>query len=121
MVKQDRDILAKLTDHTPLHTRLPIHYTRPLPRQQQSATPPKVVYKWVEGTSVFNYSDSAKTWRDYTHTDEFRTALLTIVDDTSLSNEARSQAVESFLLQQALEAGVVVKREIREPSNPNKL
>ena len=90
--------MDKISDHTPLHTTLPIAYTRPLPRQQTPLHPPQVVYKWVEGTNVFNYNDSAKVWQEYTHSDDFKSALHTIVDDPDLSNDARSQAVEAFLL-----------------------
>jgi hypothetical protein len=42
------------------------------------------------------------------------------VADTSISNDDRAAAVESFILQEAIKAGVVKEIIITSPKNPNK-
>jgi hypothetical protein len=42
------------------------------------------------------------------------------VEDTSISNEQRASGVESFLLQEAINAEVVKEITITSPTNPNK-
>jgi hypothetical protein len=41
------------------------------------------------------------------------------VEDTSISNEQRASGVESFLLQEAINAEVVKEITITSPTNPN--
>jgi hypothetical protein len=43
-----------------------------------------------------------------------------VVENTNDSNEERAAAVENFLLQEAVAAGVVKKIQITAPRNPNK-
>jgi hypothetical protein len=74
----------------------------------------------VEGTSVHDYATSAIRWAEHTDTGEFLSAFLTVVRDASLSNAARSDAVEAFLLGRAVDLGVVRKSEISKAHNPNK-
>lgn len=61
-VQDDDKILAKLSDHVPQFVTLPTPYA-PCSTHTR-ATPPtsQYIYKWVEGTSVFNYATSAKVW-----------------------------------------------------------
>ena len=42
------------------------------------------------------------------------------MEDTSISNEQRASGVESFLLQEAINAEVVKEITITAPTNPNK-
>lgn len=112
-VTSDDAILHKLTDHIPQLVTLPFPYTPPPARTAAPPVPIHTYYKWIEGTSVFNYADSAKAWREHTDTATFKTALLTVVHDPALDNDARSQAVEAFLLDQAVAAGVVKKVECK--------
>ena len=70
---------------------------------------------------MFNYIDSAITWQEHTNTVQFWEALLTVTEDATLDNDARSAAMEAFLLDQALKAGVVKKVSLVQPRNPNKL
>ena len=67
------------------------------------------MYKWVEGTTVHDYADAGIKWGEHTNDEDFAAAFLTVVGDARLSNEARSSAVESFLLDQAVALGVVKK------------
>jgi hypothetical protein len=43
-----------------------------------------------------------------------------LVQDTTRNNEDRAAAVEQFLLQEAVGAGVVKEIKITQPKNPNK-
>ena len=43
-----------------------------------------------------------------------------MVENTTISNDERAAAVESFLLQEAVSAGVVKEIKITVPRNPNK-
>jgi hypothetical protein len=42
------------------------------------------------------------------------------VDDTSISNDERAESVENFILQEAVNAGVVKEIILTSPTNPNK-
>lgn len=66
-----------------------------------------MVYKWAEGTDVRNYAESASSWLEFSQRPEFLTDLLALVNDTTCSNDDRAAAVESFILDKAVEAGVV--------------
>jgi hypothetical protein len=119
-LQQDGAILDKLSDHTLLHLRIPI--TCKLASRGRATQPAEVptFYKWQEGTTVYNYAQAGKTWAEHTDTVEFQSALLTIVNDPSLSNSARSDAVEAFLLTEAVDLGVVKEVVRSTPHNPNK-
>ena len=78
------------------------------------------MYKWQEGTSVHDYAASAIRWSEYTDTSEFYNAFLTVAQDTSVSNAARSDAVEAFLLGKAVDLGVVREVIVTKARNPNK-
>ena len=120
--------LQGLSDHACLLTHLPTS----VPPLAESAparsappggpqVPPPPTYRWVEGTSVHDYAQSSVKWREHTSKGGFAQGLAAIVGDQALGNAARSQRVEAYLLEQAVEAGVVRLVEDKVPSNPNKL
>jgi hypothetical protein len=119
-VTQDSEVLAKLSDHALQLLTLPIPTLRLPGRPTQGTQQVQTFFKWEEGTTVYDYADAGKQWAEHTDTDDFLTTLLTIVEDPALSNAARSAAVETFLLQRAVDLGVVKKCEIKTPRNPNK-
>ena len=79
-----------------------------------------VKYKWLDGSAVQNYAESANTWQAYTNTPEFIEGLQSIINDTTTTNETRAAAVEQYILTQAVQAGVVKEITITQPKNPNK-
>ena len=78
------------------------------------------VYRWVEGTRVNNYATSANAWLEFTQRPAFVEGLQNLVNDAGKNNEDRAAAVEEFVLQQAVTAGVVKKIATTRPKNPNK-
>ena len=112
--------MDKLSDHVPQFTTLPIPSTRMHTPKSSKTQAHVTTYKWVEGTSVFNYIDSAVTWQEHTNQQSFKDALLTVVGDPALDNDQRSRAVEEFFLREAAAAGVVRKVVSWSPRNPNK-
>jgi hypothetical protein len=55
-------------------------------------------YRWRSGDCLATYSISANLWREFSSTDEFAVAFKAIVNDTTISNDARAARVEQFLL-----------------------
>jgi hypothetical protein len=74
----------------------------------------------VEGTRVNNYATSANAWLEFTQRPAFVEALQKLINDAGTNNEERAAAVEEFVLQQAITAGVVKKIATTLPKNPNK-
>jgi hypothetical protein len=72
-----------------------------------------VQYKWEEGTSVHDYADAAIKWGKHTDTTQFYNKFIAIVDDVSLSNDVRAANVEAFMLQEAVQVGVVKRIELK--------
>jgi hypothetical protein len=106
-VTQDSEVLARLSDHALQLLTLPIPTLRLSGKPAQGAQQVQTFFKWDEGTTVYDYADAGKQWAEHTDTDDFHTSLLTIVEDPALTNAARSDAVEAFLLQRAVDLGVV--------------
>jgi hypothetical protein len=75
----------------------------------EKATEPKMTkrYRWRSGDCLANYGNSAKTWQEFSSTAEFAAAFKAIVNDETLTNDARAARVEEFLLDQATSAGVL--------------
>jgi hypothetical protein len=119
-IDYDATTLGSLTDHIYLYVCIPMQNIDTLHQQPREKQVPRIVYKWNEGTCVQDYADAATAWGKYTDTVPFRNAFLAIVDDVSISNDARATRVEEFFLTEAVLAGVVRKIEIRRPRNPNK-
>jgi hypothetical protein len=81
---------------------------------------PILIYKWVEGASIKDYTKSAQAWTDFTGKENFITDFSKLVTSTSSSNEERAAQVESFILKAAVAAGVVKEIQLKRPRNPNK-
>jgi hypothetical protein len=64
-------------------------------------------YSWRSGDCLANYSDTAKKWNEHTSTPDFATAFLRIIEDQTLSNDARDTEIEAFLLAEATRLEVV--------------
>jgi hypothetical protein len=75
----------------------------------EKATEPQMTkrYRWRSGDCLANYGNSAKTWQEFSSTDEFAAAFKAIVNDATLTNDTRAARVEEFLLEQATSAGVL--------------
>jgi hypothetical protein len=63
---------------------------------------------------------STHKWQDFTVKPEFLEKFIAAVRDKLLNNEDRAEAVENLVLEQAIEAGVVKKIQIKQPRSPNK-
>ena len=70
---------------------------------------------------MFDYARSEHRWREHTRGAGFVEGFQEIVRDASLTNDARSAAVEAFLLREAVAVGVVARVELSTPRNPNKI
>ena len=58
---------------------------------------------------------------DYTGSAEFITKFSALVANKTISNTDRAAAVEDFIIQEAVNAGVVREITLTSPRNPNKL
>ena len=63
---------------------------------------------------------SANAWLEFSQKPEFTEGLKAMVNDMESSNEERAAAVENYILQQGIAAGVVKEITITQPRNPNK-
>jgi hypothetical protein len=52
------------------------------------------MYKWVEGSGIKEYAQSAQAWTDFTGKEEFITEFTRLVESAEISNEERAAAVE---------------------------
>lgn len=118
-MEYDPDTLHGLSDHTMVMTSVHTAYFH---RQweKQATGEPVVRYKWVEGSGISNYAHSAHSWLEFTQKPDFVNGLSAIVIDTNKNNDERAAAVEKYILERALEAGVVQEIKITQPRNPNK-
>jgi hypothetical protein len=55
---------------------------------------PTIIYKWVEGSDIKDYSKSAQNWNDFTGNEDFIYDFRKLVESTSSTNEDRAEAVE---------------------------
>jgi hypothetical protein len=68
-----------------------------------------------------NYGTSAKTWTEFSSTDDFAAGFMAIIDDATMTNDTRAARVEDYLLEQATKAGVLDTSSTRRSFlNPNK-
>lgn len=97
-VEYDPDTLHGLSDHILVMTKVyTSHFHRVREPQVKGTTQTR--YKWVEGSSISNYAQSANSWREFTNTSEFTAGLQTIVENTENTNDERAAAVEHYILQ----------------------
>lgn len=110
------DVLHTLSDHVVLTCQLPFRAAR------HQCPPPHTttVYRWVEGDSLATYASSWRTWERHTDNPDFAQRFSDVVAGKAHDVERCHDAVEQFLLQEALAAGVVRKVEWTQPTNPNK-
>jgi hypothetical protein len=119
-IEYDPDTLRGLSDHVMVMTTMTLPQLQVLSDRAENKTTPEKIFKWVEGTNIQNYAQSAQTWTEYTSKVEFTAKFKTLVENTTLSNDERAEAVEEFLLQEAISAGVVKEIKVTVPRNPNK-
>ena len=110
----------RLSDHKLLWLSLIVNIAPPKPRHV-STTPSTVTYRWDVGETIQQQCEGISRWKLYTDTDDFRSGMQAIVNNKSLSNEARSAAVEQYLLEAGEAAGVLVAAKVGPPMNPNRL
>lgn len=115
--------MLDMSDHILLTTTIPVKYQR---HPKGGATGPaaeaegETRYKWHVGCTVAEQMEGAGRWHAHTSGEAFQQGLEAIVEDGALGNAARSDAVEQYLLDQAVEVGVVKKLTPKTPRNPNK-
>lgn len=69
-------LVGSLSDHAALYVSVPWERS-PAPIAD---TPTRLVYKWVEGSSLADYSHSWRAWNRYTDSPEFALAFHAIID-----------------------------------------
>ena len=77
-------------------------------------------YRWIEGECLLEYSKSATKWKQHTNTQEFTDAFLRTIHLTAEDNERQTANLETFLLDEAIAAGVIAVITRRTSRNPNK-
>ncbi len=110
------DLLGALTDHAALYVRLPWALLGTANVRGECTT----VYRWVDGTSLADYSHSWRSWNAHTDSPDFAAEFTAIIDSHVGDIESLATAVEQFLLRHAVQCGVVVRQERFVASNPNK-
>jgi hypothetical protein len=69
-VEYDPDTLNGLSDHILVMTKIKTaHFHRV--QEQKTKGEKTVKYKWLDGSAVRNYAESANTWQAYTNEPEF--------------------------------------------------
>lgn len=69
-------VLKGLSDHVVLHGSIDFKAAK----RQLPASPPRTLYKWVEGSSLQDYADSWRAWNSYTDTPGFAQRLHAVID-----------------------------------------
>jgi hypothetical protein len=90
--------MSGLSDHIVVITRIKTSYANGR-RTKQSNNEPHVVYKWMEGSQVSDYANSAKSWQAFTQKTDFLKALETLITSTDKNNDDRAAAVEEYIVQ----------------------
>ena len=108
--------VGSLSDHAALLARVPWA----VPRAPTDSSTVRTVYRWVDGTSLADYSHSWRAWNRYTDSPGFAGEFDAIIDAHAHDLDALASAVESFLLREAQLAGVVTEQRRFVAANPNK-
>jgi hypothetical protein len=58
-----------------------------------------VQYKWVEGSGINNYAQSAHSWCAFTNKPEFTNGLQAIIEDLTNNNDKRAATIVKYILQ----------------------
>ncbi len=109
-------LIGSLSDHAALLATVPWA----IPRAVSPSTDISTVYRWVEGTNLADYSHSWRAWNRYTASLGFASEFEAVIDAHTGDLDELTAAVESFLLRNALAAGVVTKQHRFVAANPNK-
>ncbi len=87
------DALGQLSDHSALRVTIP--WARDgSPHNRAEST----VYRWVDGSSLSDYSKSWRAWNEYTDRPEFAADFDAVIDAHAHDVESLSSVVEHFLL-----------------------
>ena len=73
-IECDPKPLKGLSDHTVLTTKIRTSFFNRYPANPHTSEP-QISYKWIEGTGVWTYANSAKAWLAHTQTPEFTRGL----------------------------------------------
>ncbi len=119
VLHHDATTMRDHTDHAILHIALPVAVAPP-PTPDAPTPAGPVTYRWDVGTSVQQQQTGIARWAEHTGREEFRRGMARVTGDDSMSNEARSAAMEQYLLQEGQAAGVVSAHTPRAPINPNR-
>ncbi len=109
-------LVGSLSDHAALLATVPWA----VPHAVHPSTDSFTVYRWVEGSNLADYSHSWRAWNRYTDSPGFASEFEALIDAHSGDLDELAAAVESFLLRNALAAGVVTKQYRFVAANPNK-
>ena len=96
------------------------HPRKTSPAEDKIDNSSKKSYRWIEGTCLKEYGNSAAKWKAHTSMPVFKTAFEAITQEFAQDNDARSAKIELFLLEEATAAGVVTVSQKRTAKNPNK-
>ena len=97
-IEYDPATLHGLTDHILLQTTVKLPKLQTLATRTASNKQPEILYKWIEGTCISNYSQSAKKWEDWTSKTEFTEKFQKLVENKNMGNEERAAAIEKWIL-----------------------
>ena len=115
--------LAPQTVSSPTHSSSPPTDRDPSPNSS-SCHPPaqqrKQFYKWIAGENLGEYTSSAKKWKEHTSTAQFTDAFQQIMTKYDDDNDMRAQQIEDFLINEAVEIGILSSHNINTSRNPNK-
>ncbi len=90
-------LIGSLSDHAALVCTVPWAAPR-APTAPDTAT---TVYRWVDGTSLADYSHSWRAWNRHSDSPAFAGEFEAIIDANAHDLDALAAAVESFLLREA--------------------
>jgi hypothetical protein len=109
-------VLGHLSDHCTLSVVVPWSCAR----VSEVAENPTTVYRWVDGSSLADYSHTWRAWNRHTDSPEFAAAFTAVLDTHVGDQDLLTSRVEFFFLEQALVCGVIKRQVRRAASNPNK-
>ncbi len=99
VINYDAETMEGWSDHVLLYLALPVA-VRPPASPAATQPPTTCTYRWDVGASSMEAGDGATRWKIHSDTEGFKLAMQAIVEDPNLSNEARTAAMENFLLEE---------------------
>ena len=116
----DADTLEGQSDHTLLHTSLPVAVRPPSHPAATTTSTATTTYRWDVGASIKDQIEGISKWKAHTDTEGFQQGMAAITEDKQLSNEDRTAQMEAYLLKEGQVAGVVTECKVQPPLNPNR-